>query len=214
MYRRLLRKLNWTAAKHVMPALRYQRQFGPLADCYNEWSLITDLAGPGQAASDELIRLALEAISRTAAAPPDFIGRRVSTPITTVWPGEHYRLLPRLCDTFSAKRVVEIGTTQGDSSTRDLVLLNRRSCNDVRRSSLERHSRRATVSGRLRRRSTGTASGRRFDPLRRWNTTDSSTRTCSSSMVLRTGALSRTCYRDSSNSTCADRSFGCLTTSE
>ena len=167
MYRRLLRKLNWTAAKHVMPALRYQRQFGPLADCYNEWSLITDLAGPGQAASDELIRLALEAISRTAAAPPDFIGRRVSTPITTVWPGEHRRLLPHLCDAFSAKRVVEIGTAQGDSSlailcsstvvhvtTYDVVPWN--DIPDAR-----------TVSGRLRRRSTGTASGRRFDPLRR-----------------------------------------------
>jgi len=32
------------------------------------------------------------------------------------WPGEHYRLLPALCDAFRARRVVEIGTWKGQSA--------------------------------------------------------------------------------------------------
>jgi predicted O-methyltransferase YrrM len=99
----------------IMPAARYQRQEGPLDDCHNEWSLVVETGGAGQASSPELTALAHQAIARASTMAPRFLADRTTTTME-IWPGEHYRLLPALCEVADARRVVEIGTWRGESA--------------------------------------------------------------------------------------------------
>jgi len=46
----------------------------------------------------------------------DFLGDRSMDAAMRTWPGEHYRLLPALCDAACARRVIEIGTWKGQSA--------------------------------------------------------------------------------------------------
>lgn len=98
------------------PALGMQRELGPLGGCHSEWSVIADQLSPEQQASSDLVAIALDAVARTATSSVDFLANRVSDRSVTTWPGEHYRLLPSLCDAIGAERVVEIGTAEGRSS--------------------------------------------------------------------------------------------------
>ena len=99
-----------------LPALEFRRQLGPFEDCHSEWSVISDQLDAGQASTPELLRIAVDAIRAAIDIPPDFLSSRTTDIVVTTWPGEHYRLLPAICDTFAAKRIVEIGTWRGESA--------------------------------------------------------------------------------------------------
>jgi predicted O-methyltransferase YrrM len=94
----------------------YERQLGPLTDCHNEWSVIADLVDERQHADPRLLELAAAAVQATIAVPSSFLAERADDPIVGTWPGEHYRLLPGLCEAFAAHQVVEIGTWRGESA--------------------------------------------------------------------------------------------------
>lgn len=99
-----------------MPATRFARQLGPLTDCHNEWSLISDAFGEEQSSSPELLRIALDAVVRASRTEAGFLDHRAMNVAVRTWPGEHYRLLPALCDAAGARRVIEIGTWKGLSA--------------------------------------------------------------------------------------------------
>jgi len=99
-----------------MPATTMARQLGPLTGCHNEWSVISDAFDSQQQASAELVEIAIDAIGRAARLPEQFVpGREMDREMRT-WPGEHYRLLPALCEAAGVRRVVEIGTWKGQSA--------------------------------------------------------------------------------------------------
>jgi predicted O-methyltransferase YrrM len=99
-----------------MPAVRFGRQSGPLGDCFNEWSVISDSGGSEQCASTELLELALDAVARTMLIDEGFLDARTNEPNVRIWPGEHYRLLPALCEALGARHVIEVGTWRGESA--------------------------------------------------------------------------------------------------
>jgi predicted O-methyltransferase YrrM len=114
--RALRKKVRETLLSRWMPAERFARQLGPLDGCFNEWSVISDASGAGQAASRELLDIALAAIARAMQIDEGFLNARTNNPDVRIWPGEHYRLLPALCEATGARRVMEIGTLHGESA--------------------------------------------------------------------------------------------------
>jgi len=97
-----------------MPATRFARQFGPLQGLHNEWTILAE--DQGDAASEEIIDLALELIARIRNISTDRIGGRSLDPSVDRWPGEHYRLLTAACDIVQPKLAVDVGTATGLSA--------------------------------------------------------------------------------------------------
>jgi predicted O-methyltransferase YrrM len=116
MFGRLRHRARSALENRWFPAMSLQRQLGPLEGCFNEWSVISDQFNPGQAASPDLIRIAIDTISVAFESPRDFLLEHDGNPDSRTWPGEHYRLLPALCGATHARKVVEIGTSTGQSA--------------------------------------------------------------------------------------------------
>lgn len=90
------------------------RYSGPIADVQNEWA---PLVKDNSSSSPALLALLMEAV-RGASARGDLssMDARLSRGEVNRWPGEHYRLLPALMDSWRARHVVEIGTFEGVSA--------------------------------------------------------------------------------------------------
>jgi predicted O-methyltransferase YrrM len=91
------------------------RPRGPLDGPYNEWSLVyTPISAPP---SERLLDVVLEAASIARNIDlSDVLLRHPERSEISVWPGEHYRLLPALAMAWGARNVVEIGTFRGASA--------------------------------------------------------------------------------------------------
>ncbi len=95
-----------------MPATELQRQPGPLAGAWNEWTLFT---ADAPAPSSELLDLALEIVTATRAVAADGLGGRAPLEVDR-WPGDHYRLLTGAADVVRPRVAVDIGTADGLSA--------------------------------------------------------------------------------------------------
>lgn len=97
---------------------RLHRATGPFADTRNEWSVIAAPDVVHDAASDELVDLALRAVDVARTAPLTSLVSRNARGADRLrqFPGQHYRLLYGLAVATGARRVVEVGTYLGASA--------------------------------------------------------------------------------------------------
>jgi predicted O-methyltransferase YrrM len=89
----------------------------PVKAAHAEYSMIASTHDDPSKPTSTLLDLSLEAITAARSANLSFVceGRKVPS-YTTLWPGEHYKLLSGLVSVLKPKLIVEIGTATGLSA--------------------------------------------------------------------------------------------------
>jgi len=108
-----LRRMAGSALASVRP----QRRPADIGARHAEWSIISSADDLVPGPSEYLLDVAVEAIQRTRVVDVSALVSRCTTDqdrtYVRTWPGEHYRLLPGLCEVVKPQVAVEIGTFTG-----------------------------------------------------------------------------------------------------
>lgn len=97
--------------------LRPERRTADVGARHAEWSIIASSDDLVPRPSEHLLDVAVAAIQRTRKVDTSALEARCATledkTYVRTWPGEHYRLLPGLCEVLKPEVAVEIGTFTG-----------------------------------------------------------------------------------------------------